>query len=253
MKKHEEFWDKGYVRLGTLFDESEIAALKAGVLADDQMRKHLEVAKARIAQGGHPHNSTLYVMNEIDNIYAKACLRPEIADTVSDLFDDHAYLYHTKVPLKYPGMIGFRWHQDYYYWYDMGCVYPSMATCFIAVDPATRENGCLRIIPRSHKCGRINHILNDGTHIDSECDPDRVALLEERNGVDYIELEPGEVVLFHCNVLHSSGKNNSDQSRLAVLGCFNTKENSPIESLHYQGKLNHPEYSYQERFSGKIE
>ena len=42
------------------------------------------------------------------------------------------------------------WHQDYGYWYQNGMLYPYLVSVFIAVDPATRENGCLQVLEGSH-------------------------------------------------------------------------------------------------------
>ncbi len=75
------------------------------------------------------------------------------------LLGDEVYHYHHKMMLKEPYVGGaWEWHQDYGYWYDYGCLYPDMGSCFIAVDPATRANGCLQVLPSSHRLGRINHM-----------------------------------------------------------------------------------------------
>ena len=38
------------------------------------------------------------------------------------------------------------WHQDYGYWHNSGALLPDFASCWIAVDEATRENGCLKVV-----------------------------------------------------------------------------------------------------------
>jgi ectoine hydroxylase len=38
------------------------------------------------------------------------------------------------------------WHQDYGYWYQNGVLFPYLASCFIAVDPNTRANGCMQVL-----------------------------------------------------------------------------------------------------------
>ena len=50
------------------------------------------------------------------------------------------------------------WHQDYGYWYENGCLTPDMGSVFIALDPCTKENGCLRVLSGSHKMGRLDHV-----------------------------------------------------------------------------------------------
>ena len=47
-----------------------------------------------------------------------------------------------------------------------------------------------------------------------------------------IELEIGDVALFHCNTLHASADNHSTESRIGLLGCYNTKHNDPYKVAH---------------------
>ena len=61
------------------------------------------------------------------------------------------------------------WHQDYGYWYNNGCLAPDLASCLIAVDRATKENGCLQVLKGSHHLGRIDHgKVGDQTGADME-------------------------------------------------------------------------------------
>ena len=58
-------------------------------------------------------------------------------------------------------------------------------------------------------------------------DMERIALLEKRRESVYITAEPGDVLFFHSNLLHSSDANKSNYSRITLIVCFNTKSNSP--------------------------
>ena len=69
----------------------------------------------------------------------------------SRLLGGEVYHYHPKLIAKEPHVGGaWEWHQDYGYWYNNGCLFPLMASCLIALDPATRENGCLQVLKGSH-------------------------------------------------------------------------------------------------------
>jgi len=150
------------------------------------------------------------------------------------------------VALKYPGVVGFRAHQDYAYWHDMGCLYPDMATAFIAIDRATEANGCLRLVEGSHRLGRLDHVERSGES-DSGVDPARLAEVLKVMPEVPIELEVGDAVIFHCNCLHASDENRSDQSRIALLGCYNTRHNDPFMSTS-----GHPGWQPQEKLSDEI-
>jgi ectoine hydroxylase-related dioxygenase (phytanoyl-CoA dioxygenase family) len=83
------------------------------------------------------------------------------------------------------------------------------------LDPATKANGCVEVIPGSHKQGLINPSHPSGFLTDelaSEyCPKDKVV---------YLELEPGEVALLHNWLLHSSDINHTDVSRRAFSVCY---------------------------------
>jgi ectoine hydroxylase-related dioxygenase (phytanoyl-CoA dioxygenase family) len=132
------------------------------------------------------------------------------------------------------------WHQDYGYWYNNGCLYPDMASCMVAVDRATQENGCLQVIRGSHKLGRIDH----GKAADQTgADLNRVQEILKRLELVYCEMEAGSAVFFHSNTLHRSDANLSPHPRWALISCFNTKHNDPYLKHH------HPNYSPLERWA----
>jgi ectoine hydroxylase-related dioxygenase (phytanoyl-CoA dioxygenase family) len=126
------------------------------------------------------------------------------------------------------------WHQDYGYWYDNGCLFPYLGSCMIAVDRATKENGCLQVLRGSHHMGRVNHVkIGDQTG----ADPERVQAAVERLELVHCELEPGSAIFFHCNLLHRSDQNKSDNPRWAFISCYNTQGNDPYKESR------HPRYS----------
>ena len=90
-----------------------------------------------------------------------------------------------------------------------GCLLPDMGSCMIAIDRATRENGCLQVLRGSHTMGRIEHgKTGDQTGADLE----RVDVARQRFELVYVELDPGDAVFFHANLLHRSDQNRSDNA-----------------------------------------
>jgi ectoine hydroxylase-related dioxygenase (phytanoyl-CoA dioxygenase family) len=243
-----QFQRDGYVILRGAFEADEIAVLREAIEANDRMMEKFRDVQAKYLSGKYPSFETLTVWNDTsgDDIFAKFTRSAKIFDLLERIFEDDVYVYHNKVALKYPMMPGFKYHQDYFYWYGMGCLYPDLATCYIAVDPATRSNGCLKLVRGSHRLGRIDHVLFDGVS-DSSVEPERLAAVLERMPEDYIEMEPGDAVIFHCNILHGSDENRSNMSRLALLGCYNTKHNDPIVRSH-----DHPNYLPQTKVYDRV-
>lgn len=221
------FDEEGYVFVREAFDADEMAALlrvakeDAALAADAYARKD--------ATGGE---SRLALRNDLDDSVYSAIARGErTAGVMERLLGDEVYHYHHKMMLKESRVGGaWEWHQDYGYWYNFGCLYPDMASCLIAVDRATRANGCLQVLRGSHKLGRIDH-GKSGEQVGA--DMERVEAALERMELVHCEMAPGDALFFHGNLLHRSDKNTSESARWSLICCYNTRHNDPYkESRH---------------------
>ena len=156
------------------------------------------------------------------------------------LLGGEVYHYHSKMILKDPKVGGaWAWHQDYGYWYQNGVLQPLLTSIFLAVDPCTRQNGCLQVIRGSHHCGRIDHVL---TGDQAGADRERVEELLKRMPLDHVEMVPGDALFFHCNLLHSSAQNSSKYPRWALICCYNAARNDPYKESR------HPQYTRLEKW-----
>ena len=235
----ESFNRLGYLRVNGLFNAEEVALLYKISKAD---RELVNQSYGRRDASGQTTRLTL--RNELDDrmIYTAIVRSQRVAGTMERLLGDEVYHYHYKVMLKEPRVGGaWEWHQDYGYWYDNGCLFPDMASCLIAIDPATQANGCLQILEGSHRLGRVNH---GRAGEQAGADPQRVQAALERFPLVYCEMGPGDAVFFHGNLLHCSATNTSEQPRWSLICCYNTKHNDPIVT---GGR--HPNYSYLEKWS----
>jgi len=234
--------------MSTLISDAQLAAYQndgfvivPGLLDANSTRLLRDVAKADRAiqqersgrDDGEGGTVEIVVRNELpeDSIYGAIVRSESVVRRMEQLLGGEVYHYHHKMILKEPRVGGaWTWHQDYGYWYNNGCLFPLLASCMIAVDKATQENGCLQVLRRSHLIGRIDHgPVGDQTG----ADPERVAVARERLETVYVELEPGDAVFFHCNLLHRSDQNRSEHPRWAFIGCDNAARNDPYkESRH---------------------
>jgi len=216
------FSNDGYVLKKNLFSEDEINKLKKFIESssdkkNDARETRSSTGKLSITLWDHPS----------DDLFGKFSTNERIVKPMEEYLGDEVYHYHSKIIWKKPGDGGFDWHQDYGYWYHNACLYPDMGSCFIMLDRATRENGCLKVLKGSHKVGRIGHGVSDTP--EQTADMERIAELEKRHESVYITAEPGDVLFFHANLLHSSDENKSSDSRRTLIVCFNTKSNNPYK------------------------
>lgn len=147
-----------------------------------------------------------------------------VVDCVEQILGEPCYHWHSKFTNKPPGCRArIDWHQDYTSWYDDGCLFPHMLTMALAIEPAARANGCLQVVPGSHRMGLMNHQDVPNFEVRLEAAKDRLGLV-------HCELETGDAVFFHCNTLHGSGPNDSARSRLMLFSSYNAVSNQPLEA-----------------------
>ena len=225
------FHDEGYLIVRGVFDAEEADILRAAAAADQSFKEN-----AYDLEDGEGGKAQLVLWNSAGEDLWGAIARSErIVNAMEQLLGDEVYHYHSKMSIKQPRTGGaWSWHQDYGYWYQNGCLWPDMGSAFIAVDPNTRENGCLQVLKGSHKLGRIEH----GRYGDQTgADPERTAEAAKVMETVYVELDPGDTLYFHSNLLHRSDQNTSDSQRWSLICCYNTKHNNPYKESH------HPFYS----------
>ncbi len=223
------FREDGYVIVRHLLTPEEVDLLSRVARAD----KHLaETAYGREDAKGAV--VTLSVRNDLtDDLYSAIARSRRIVSSMAAFLNGEVYHYHHKLILKEPRVGGaWEWHQDYGYWYSNGCLLPDMGSCLIGIDRATPENGCLQVLKGSHHIGRIEHLkTGDQTGADME----RVNAALARFELVYVEMEPGDAVLFHANLLHRSDQNHSDNPRWALIGSYNTRRNDPYKAGRHPG------------------
>ena len=221
----------GSVLLQGFFDAEETDLLRRAAKEDHELDRRAfgradgEGGTVRLSLWNHPG----------DGIYGMFARCERVVRSAEKLLGGEVYHYHSKMVMKDPKVGGaWAWHQDYGYWYQNGVLLPLLTSAFIAVDPCTRENGCLQVIRGSHLCGRIDHVL---TGDKAGADRERVEELLKRMPLDYIEMGPGDTLFFHSNLLHRSDQNRSDKPRWAMICCYNAARNDPYKEAH------HPRYT----------
>ena len=138
--------------------------------------------------------------------------------------------WHSKLSWKRPHTSSlWDWHQDFAFWRENGIERPAMCTIAIALGPVTEANGCMRLVPGSHRLGALPiSEIGEG----QGTDPAAVEAALDGASTELCELASGDMVVFHSNTLHSSGPNESDVPRTMLMMSYNARSNAPTAPLH---------------------
>jgi non-heme Fe2+,alpha-ketoglutarate-dependent halogenase len=116
------------------------------------------------------------------------------------------------------------WHQDSVY---SGWHLTPSTSAWIALTTSHPSNGCMRVIPGSHKQGVLDH-ANASDDSNLLFRGERVQTVDESLAVDVV-LQPGEMSLHHSNLIHGSNPNTSDEPRIGFIVRFVTNRIQPQE------------------------
>lgn len=174
------------------------------------LRQRLEAVEQRFPErlNAHNRNNAHYEFLFMDEIVHDS----RILDAIEDLVGADLLLWSTVLFIKdanTPAHVSF--HQDATY---MGIEPQAGVTAWLALTPATTENGCMLMEKGSHK-GSIR------THEDTFDDHNiltRGQTIHEvnENAVEPIELKPGQMSLHHVRTVHASAANQSNTRRVGV-------------------------------------
>lgn len=219
----DNFRKDGYVIVKGFFARDEIEKLYT-IATNDHIVK--DNAANVTDSSGKSSKLTLW-FTPGEDVYSIMLRSERMVDAASKLLDSESPVchFHTKLMQKEPRVGGaWEWHQDYGYWYKNQFLYPDqLVSIMIALTKANKENGCLQVIKGSHKMGRVNHGFA-GEQVGADMVMVNRAL--ETMEHIYVELEPGDALFFHSNLLHRSEANLSDYPRWSIISCYNSLSNT---------------------------
>ncbi|MCF2500175.1 phytanoyl-CoA dioxygenase family protein [Dyadobacter chenhuakuii] len=216
------FHDDGYVVVKGLFSEEETNKLYRTAVENSVMQKN---AMDLNDQSGKKTKLSLW-FTPGDDVFGYLIRSERMVNSVWQLLGQESPVchFHTKLMQKEPKVGGaWEWHQDYGYWYKNQFIFPDqLMSVMIALTPANKENGCLQVIKGSHKMGRVNHgFAGEQVGADMEMVNHALKTME----LVYCEIEPGDALFFHSNLMHRSEANLSDHPRWSLISCYNSQSN----------------------------
>lgn len=240
----EEYWERGYWISPKLFDDEQIARLRA--------------AHERLWAGDHDYEvppqygvtacdpASPKVRQQCNAFWLNAEIRAAVTAPILGAIGarlmgvESVRLWHDQAIYK-PGTAGQQvtkagnigWHQDFGYWKASSTT--NMCTAWVALQDTDLSNGGMRTIVGSHKWGLIEGSAAFG-------DKDLEALAAQfasQGGGEWRDepciLKAGEASFHHCLTFHGSGPNRTDQPRLSVIAHM-----MPGDTVYRAGQQWHP-------------
>jgi ectoine hydroxylase-related dioxygenase (phytanoyl-CoA dioxygenase family) len=212
------FRENGYVRGGRVLDASQIEALRAG-LEDIRSGRNPRTAELYEIDDDYrrdPDRNVFHFLGAwlIDEAFHDLVFHPAVTVKAAQLLGvARARLWHDQVfykPPRHPGVV--TWHQDYSYW--TRATPPGHLTCWIALDDATVENGCVHYVPGSHRWGLLPRIslTKDMDAVKAFLEPQQAAAFRPVP----LEVAAGECLFHDAHTVHGSHGNASDEPRRGI-------------------------------------
>jgi len=165
--------------------------------------------------------AAIHFPHKISPLIKDSASDKKIADVLSQIVSPNVKCLQTMLFMKAPGKKGQAWHQDEYF---IPTRDRSLIGVWLALEDADEENGCLWVIPGSHKDGFIRKRVENTNEefADVEC-----AHLDPYTKDDYlkVEVKSGSVIYFNGYLLHMSLKNKTENRfRRALVSHYSSAE-----------------------------
>lgn len=236
----EQFHRDGYLKFRRVVSDAQVEAMRAALdrVIDEEMTHGDAIERPPEFAYGHARKGVAAgqrAIHQFVNIwkvcpeYEETLHNPTVTGAIRDLMQaPRVRLWHDQVISKPPGdNKKFDCHHDFYFWpMDR----PRMITCWLALDDATVANGCMHVIPGSHRDPRFQPADCDLSE-DIFLSPRPLgpgapgSLYQEVRGYDVdhttpVELKAGECMFHHCLNYHLTPQNVTERQRRAFIMIF---------------------------------
>jgi len=130
--------------------------------------------------------------------------------------------HHNCVMTKNPSYSSItNWHQDIRYW---AYTRPELVSVWLALGREYFENGCLLVLPGSHKLDFSAEQLDEALFLRPDVERNKPLIRARRR----VELEAGDVLFFHCRLFHTAGHNQTAETKFSVVFTYHAADNRPL-------------------------
>jgi phytanoyl-CoA hydroxylase len=230
----------GFVPRDALSELNDVARKQLGARADPlEFESDLQYPGAplsRTAQGGETVRRLLDAYGR-DPLFARWSRAPDLREWMETYFGEQVLMsraHHNCLMTKHPryGSLT-NWHRDIRYW---SFEREDLVSVWLALGEENVDNGALWFVPGSHR------MMFEPDRFDSArfFRPDHTDSAEIIATAESPRLEPGDAVYFHCNTLHSAGRNLSNAVKFSLVYTYHGQSNAPKEGTRSASKAEVP-------------
>jgi ectoine hydroxylase-related dioxygenase (phytanoyl-CoA dioxygenase family) len=212
------FHENGYVSGIRILSGSQIEVLREELarLMDPEHPGHDLFYEFHSNESANPDSVLFHALGawRIEPGFHDVLWHPAFLQPAAQLLAGGVRFWHDQLflkPARHGGVVA--WHQDYSYWTRTEPM--QHLTCWIGLDDATRDNGCLWYVPGSHRWNLlpVTGLAGDMDEIRGVLTPEQLAAFRPVP----IELKEGEATFHHPLMVHGSYENRTGRSRRATV------------------------------------
>lgn len=193
------FAENGFILVESVFTVDEMAACKA-------------TAKELVENRSGPSGVHVWMSDAIPPLFESVSCDPRMAAILRPLIGPRIEFLSAKPVFKSTTVhFASPWHQDQAYWGGA-----TKHSAWIALEDATVGNGCLRVIPGSHRRTRDHASVRDARGFVNRVSDDDL----KDDPIMDVEMNCGDVLVFHDRLLHSSHPNMSGRDRWSFIPTY---------------------------------
>ena len=213
----EHYQRDGFVVVEQLYSDSEALEWKA-------------ILKKRLVEEGkldEPSGVRVWMPESMDSYTQSKVLDGRVVAVLQQLVGPNVEFLSVKAVFK-NAKTNFNspWHQDWFYWQGTNKI-----SAWIALDDATPENGCLRMVPGSHHRHFTMRNVEDGHGFNRRVTDEDLAGLP----IETVPIRRGGAIFFHDLALHASCPNSSGQERWSAIATYRDASQKDDSTVWQEG------------------
>ena len=196
---------------------------------DHRIFQNALVRDGKIKASGIHAMHSIHQMNLYSPEFLERTRDPRLTDPVVDILGPDLLGLNSLYIWKPPKIgLGFPWHQDRWYTRPQFKTKTTVGT-WTAIDVADKQNGCLYVIPGSHKIGILEHVELEGSQ---QQEFKQAVGAKDEDGVA-VEIPPGSVIFFDNRILHKSTDNNTEGFRRSNIAHYISAKAERVPHKNY--------------------